>query len=363
MSAIVDFDLSFVGDDYIRAPLWIIGPRSYLSDRAIPLVDVIGVPARSYGGGFLKISGRQDPRSTKGYLRRRERAFFALTGSRPDKGVSDRYYVDLRMFGLGNWSHFINLALPVAVLIRDHFTTLQLSNPVFILDKDPFPAIIELLKYLGFDIHCTNRSVTAPLVQIDFSSSSDAGNIARVSLASISSDIDGLIEEVHVSVGGRIFLNRRPPNRVLKNNAEIREIILDAGFEELFMEDYSAAEQIALVMRASQIIAIHGASLAPLMFRTNANGPLQLIELAPPGHVVPYFRDMIANIPHTYRMVRGVPDPDMAAQAFVDVDTPSMNFTKRFSLSEFMLDPESLRFAFRSLDDVDFPNDTISRTT
>jgi capsular polysaccharide biosynthesis protein len=54
--------------------------------------------------------------------------------------------------------------------------------------------------------------------------------------------------------GDSIFLNRKPPDRYLVNNEEIREDLIAAGYVEVFMEDFGAAEQIAIILRASRIV-------------------------------------------------------------------------------------------------------------
>lgn len=361
MTPLADFRLRLENNEYTRLPLWMIGPRSYFADRAAPIVEVIAIPARAFGKESLRLEARRERRVTRNYFRRREKILHPYRTSLQEEGSSDRYHVDLRVFGLGNWSHFLNKAIPISVLIRDHLSKLNQPEPIFILNDAALSAATQLLEYLGLEYICTNRMVRAPLIRVDFSNISIIDEMSRDLVSSISYDIDRFIKSVPITRGEKVFLNRRPPNRSIINNGEISRILRAAGYDEFFMEDHSAAEQIAIVLRASKIVAIHGAALAPLLFRNKKHGLLQLFEIAPPGHVSPFFRNMITDLPCTYRMIRGVPDSAMASDAFSDVERPSMQFTRKHSLRQFRLDPASLEFAFNSADDENFPMGTIAQ--
>ena len=281
--------------------------------------------------------------------------------SRTEERALDRYYVDLRIFGLGNWSHFLNKALPASIIIRDHLAKLGQPEPIFVLGENVFPAIVELMEYMGLSFIRTSNAVSAAQVKIEFSDLSVLDRLTQNVIPSISSEITRMENEIPRNFGEAVFLNRKPPNRSISNSGEINKILSVAGYVEVYMEDYSAAEQIAIILRASKIVAIHGAALAPLMFRNERHGPLQFLEIAPPGHVVPFFRDMIMDIPCTYRMLRGVPDSAMVSDAFSNLENPSMEFTEKHSLRQFHVDATSMQFALGSMDDKNFPFDTISR--
>ncbi len=361
MSTPKDFDLVFESDEFVRPPLWIIGPRSYFADRAVPLLEVSAVPARSFSKKTLQLTGRQNPSATRNYTGRKDRIIHPIRTSKHLQVDPDRYYVDLRIFGIRNWSHFLNQALPVAVFIKDHLSKLAQQEPVFILNENVFSAITELMERIGLRFIRTNRAVTASQVKVEYSDSSVIDHFARDFLSSLSGDIDALVDEVPKTSGEAVFFNRKPPHRSIVNDEEIGQLLSEAGFVEYFMEDYSAAEQIAITLRASKIVAIHGAALAPLIFRNESHGPLQLFEIVNPGHVVPLFRGMVAGLPCTYRMVRGIPDAEMVSDAFSDVANPSMQFTRKHSLKQFRLDPSSLKFAFDSVNDANFPFGSINK--
>ena len=354
------FELTLEFDDYIRQPVWIIGPRSYLSDRAVPLLDIIAVPARNFGAERITFAGQVEKSATRDYHSRKYKLLHPFQAREEELGVDGVYYIDLRIFGLENWSHFLNKAVPVAVAIREKLISLGEREPVFILNETVFPAILEFMEIIGYRFVCTNRSVEARQVLIEASDLSVIDNLSKKIIIPISPLVYANTARVPNIFGQKVFLNRKPPNRSILNIDVIRDELILNGFVEYFMEDLSASEQIAVILRATHIVAIHGAALAPLMFRNERHGPLSMIEIVPPGHVVPFFRNMVDAIPCAYRMVRGVPDTDLMADAFSNVDEPSMKFTKRHSLRQFNLDLTSLRFAIDSLDSKNFPFDEIS---
>ena len=261
----------------------------------------------------------------------------------------------MRPFGLRNWSHCLNNALPAAVKIREHLAALELPAPVFILKDDTFSKVRDLFGALGLEYLCTDRVVNAPLIRIEIAHGPILNQNAREFTAPIADQIDTLVASVPEMSGTKVFLNRKAPQRSLTNADEITALLTERGYQEYFLEDHSAAEQIAIILRASEIVAIHGAALAPVVFRRPEHGPFQFVEIYSPGHVVPLFRDMTEDLPCTYRMVRGVPNPDMASEAYSEVDSPSMNFTNKHSLKPFRLDPVSLQIALDSTESDDFP--------
>ena len=353
------FELTLDFDEYIREPVWIIGPRSYLSDRTVPLLDIIAVPARKFRAERITFVGQIEKSATRDYHSRKYKLFHPWQAREKELGLDGVYYIDLRIFGLENWSHFLNKAVPVAVAVREKLLSLGERDPVFILNETVFPAILEFMEIIGYRFVCTNRSVEAHHVLSEASNLSVIDNLSKKMIMPISPLVYENTTEVPNIFAQKVFINRKPPNRSILNIDVIREELILNGFVEYFMEDLSASEQIAVILRATDIVAIHGAALAPLMFRNERHGPLRMIEIVPPGHVVPFFMNMVDEIPCAYRMVRGVPDTDLMADAFSNVDEPSMSFTKRHSLRQFNLDPTSMRFAIDSLDSRNFPFDEI----
>ena len=354
-----EFEIVIEEPGYVREPVWMIGPRSYFADRAVPFVEISATPARRFDGESLRIDGKNEVRSTQSFLGRREqilRRFRSRKIPNVEEGV---YYVDLRIFGLGNWSHFLNMALPLSIFIKNYVSKLGGRTSVIINEKVMRP-ITELLDIFSMDYISTDYSVKAPLIDIKFSNGSLSGSVihkrARDFLAPVSGDFDLLDGRIPLNKYNKVFLNRKAPSRFLINNEEVKKFLTEIGYQELFMDEYGADEQIAIIRQASSIVAIHGAALAPLIFRELRHGPFNFIEIAPPGLVDPFFREMVASLSCKYRMVRGVPDASMVDDAYLNVESPSMIFSLKHSSRQFKIDLLSLSFALQSMDDEEFPN-------
>ena len=357
--SLTDFDFTIETDTFIRAPLWMIGPRSYFSDRAVPQLEIVAVPARTMAAETLRIDGRVEQRTTSSFLSRKEKIRKTLNKPNPIDIDPARYYADLRQFGLGNWSHCLNQALPVAILLRDHCLKINQLAPIYILSMDTPSKIRDIFDLLDLSHISTNACITSPLIDISVSNSSIIHQKSREFISSITNQVSRMVLSVPQVASAKVFLNRKPPYRSLINNEEIKSLLNQEGYQEVFMEDLSAEEQIALIIRATDIVAIHGAALAPLMFRNADHGSFRFIEIGTPGHIVPFFRNMVEPLPCFYRMVRGLPNSSMLSDAYMDIEKPSMQFTEKHSLKPFRLDPASLQFAIESMDYRNFPSDAI----
>lgn len=74
-----------------------------------------------------------------------------------------------------------------------------------------------------------------------------------------------------------IYISRaKAQRRFIKNEAEVTVLLAKYNFEIYCLEDYSLAEQIAIINSASNIVSIHGAALALLMFATEGSSVMEL---------------------------------------------------------------------------------------
>ncbi len=64
----------------------------------------------------------------------------------------------------------------------------------------------------------------------------------------------------------RIFVKRNAKKRVFLNRDEVLSDLRDQGFEDVFLEELSPIEQVALFERAEVVVGAHGAGLANLLF-------------------------------------------------------------------------------------------------
>ena len=58
----------------------------------------------------------------------------------------------------------------------------------------------------------------------------------------------------------------------------------------IYPEDLSPQEQLKLFTDAEQIVGIHGAGMAPLLYRDTNKPSLKLVEILSPGHMTNFFR-------------------------------------------------------------------------
>lgn len=159
------------------------------------------------------------------------------------------------------------------------------------------------------------------------------------------SSIRNLLEGKTSDLPRRFFLDRRKGRHLLNGDA-VRQELAEQGFTTVYAEDLSLEEQLALFMRAEDIVAIHGAGLAPILYRTAEDGPFRLIEILSPGHMTLMFRALATELPVDYRAIRGNPDGRMFADAYRVTDTVSP-FIGQHSLEPFFLDLSALKLALQ----------------
>lgn len=76
----------------------------------------------------------------------------------------------------------------------------------------------------------------------------------------------------------KVFLARRGP-RALLNQGEVERCLSGAGYETLYMEDFSVAQQLAIASQARHVVAVHGAAVATLVVNRAIES---VVELLPP---------------------------------------------------------------------------------
>jgi len=142
----------------------------------------------------------------------------------------------------------------------------------------------------------------------------------------------------------RVFLVRRGTRRLV-NEAEIAGHLAARGFVRLHAEDLAVADQFRLFQRAEAVVAIHGAALAPMLYRAPGAPPLALVELFPCGHVTDVWRAVAGQTGGRWVGVRGRLRPEHVRPA-QDLSRPFL----RHSLQDFEADPAAIDRAFAILE-------------
>ena len=112
------------------------------------------------------------------------------------------------------------------------------------------------------------------------------------------------------------------------------------GFQTIYPEDLPVAEQFRLFNAAESIVAVHGAGLAPLLYRHPQGRLRTLVEILPAGHMTDVFRSMAQQVDCNWIGVRVLIKPQYVRPAYA----LGQGFT-RFSLDGFEADPAALERA------------------
>lgn len=319
---------------YLLEPGRLITARSYLIDRAVPDCEVIALPGRLAPGGEIpfELVERMPAPSEHSRLR----AFLKCKSRRRSVPLSGRLGMDCRVTSPQNWSHFLNLHVPLACELarRVGYSPADLT---LILPANTPSFILKAAAYLGFSTQCTDGPVEGPGVSFRLSV-----NITVPQQRKWLED-GGLIERVAQTDGpplpSHLFLARRK-QRAISNQHEVEALLHPLGFTTVYAEDLQVADQFRLFNTAQQIVAVHGAGLAPLLYR-HPHSPLShLVEIMPCGHMADLFRLMAQQVGVSWTGVRGRIKPEYVVPAY-----QNQGMFKKFSLDNFEVDPVALERA------------------
>jgi hypothetical protein len=323
---------------------YLVSAPSYLVDRFVPACEIIRLPARRFGGGtghYALGPGVAAP-DTPGDDSRLRRLAARLRPPAPRPGPAGRVLVDLRRDTLTpkNWAHFLDDYIPTVFHLCAR-TGVAPGAVTLVLPAGTPGFILRAAALFGLDTLCTPLPLRGSVLSFGFETW-NAIRAARADWARLPA-IGAVLAPLRAPEGPplRLFLSRRG-TRVLSNEAEVAAFLAARGYRTVYAEDHSPAEQFRLFARAEAIVAIHGAALAPLLYRA-PDAPLrQLVELFPPGHMTTVFRIVAEQVGIRWAGVRGRLRPEHIRPAYAR-GTP---FT-RHSLQAFHADPEALDLALR----------------
>jgi capsular polysaccharide biosynthesis protein len=311
-----------------------------LVDRAVPRLEFLWMPETIQPGGTLGLRRNGmavSPERRKGWKKHAHRII------RKDPGLDAIHgpVLDLRMNFPENWAHAQIFHLPLASYAREW---LGVSPTLLVTHATP-KYIRALLKHFGFSVVATDREVRGDLV-IPEVSSFDVLRPARRELVLplvVELDRRRTAGEFATELPTKIFVVRKKTRRI-RNDAEISHYLEGLGYVKIYPETLSVPLQIELFNRATDIVAIHGAALAPLLFRSPQAPRFRLLEILTPGHMATSYRLMASQIGGDYVGVRGRIEPEHVRGAY--------DFTtvyKAYSLNDFEVDLESVKAALTIL--------------
>lgn len=320
-------------EGYSLKPSRLITARSFLVDRVVPACEEIILPGREAPGGTIPY-GRVDcmaaPPVQKGWraLLRRRPGPVPLEG---DLGM------ECRIVSPENWSHFLNIHVPLAFELMRRLD-LQPRGMTLVLPARTPAFILKAADYLGLRTQCAGGPVIGPGIAYGFSRNITIPDRRRwLEMAGV---IDRLYAGPRPDLPRHLFLARRG-TRSISNQAEIEAVLAPRGFVTLCPEDLSPADQFQLFNAAETIVGVHGAGLAPLLYR-HPGAPLRhLVEILPCGHMTDFYRLMAQQVECRWTGVRGRLKPEYVRPAY----ELTANIYRQHSLDTFEIDPVSLERA------------------
>ena len=335
-------------------PSWTCGPgrvvtaQSYMIDRFAPGPEILALDPRATGGGEVSLSlgplraAPPEPAGLARQLRRKMRGQAEVSLPGP--------FIDLRAHAPGNWAHFLNNHLPFAAYACRRLG-LELGDLTLVLPETTPAYIRKVAELFGVTFVCTAAEVTG--IGIGFAlrgveaGQASGWTVFRAVRPHWAADpwLRLPLERALTAKGPQaplpdhIFLARRD-TRALTNQAQIEALLAPMGHVTIYPEDLSPADQLRLFQGAREIVAVHGAGLAPLLYRRPDAPPARLVEIMPVGHMTDVYRMMAGQMGLAWVGVRGRIRPEHIDPAY-DL---TKSFTQ-FSLENFSADPLSVKRA------------------
>jgi capsular polysaccharide biosynthesis protein len=98
-----------------------------------------------------------------------------------------------------------------------------------------------------------------------------------------------------------IYISRaRSTRRYVENEDEVCAYLRTLEFEVLYFEDYSFAEQVALIHQAKTVVSIHGAALALIMFMKDNSNVLEFRKKDDASNNMYYYLSNAAHVNYNY---------------------------------------------------------------
>ncbi|MER5173864.1 glycosyltransferase family 61 protein [Thioclava kandeliae] len=313
----------------------LIGARTFLIDRAVPDCEYIELPSKMIAEAVLELERRVTciPAVTASgrFAKLRRRL------SPPDVASIAGPFHDCRRFSPQNWAHLLNDQLPLHFYVCEHFD-LDPTKVTMLLPENMPGYGRRAVEMFGIPVLCTDAAVEgdALISRYPFSSAL-RGERAEWAAAKFPRSVVEKIVQHPAGHAKHIFLSRRDTRKV-SNMGDIQPILDRYGYVTIYPEALSAEDQLRLFHEASHILAIHGAGLAPLLYRQPDSALKHLVEILPCGHMTDNFRVIAQRVNIGWTGLRGRIKPEYVQPA----QSPETTFFNQFSLDDFEVDPVSL---------------------
>ena len=265
---------------------WVIASKSYLVDRIVPDLAWIQLPAFTRTGGeFTLTMNAMAPARPTGRIGIKSR-----WKNLREEPIIFRHdlLVDLRVNAPQNWSLFHNANLPVLCKAASEYGFSIFDVGVLLPANTP-GYIRRSANMFGLNFYCTDKEVPISTITFEPKYADLASDNGTDWLAPYKDELNLKRGSAPAESPKRYFLSRRK-TRNIENEGEVIEFLTANGFETIYPEELSVAEQFAIFDRAEVIVAIHGAGMAPIMYRGTDSNLRLVVEICPVGHMVKNFR-------------------------------------------------------------------------
>ena len=230
------------------------------------------------------------------------------------KGSTDlgrRIVFDMRAKWPENWAHFLMNHLPLLSIAASTFGLAAREITVIVPEGMP-RNIVRFLGLLDLPVAETDGPVRGRPLVVDPQpiNCRESAQKQWVDLPFLDEPITRIARSGDRGLPRRAFLSRRG-TRTLANEAEVIDFLGEGGFVPLYVEDLAAEDQVALFHEAETIVAIHGAALGPLLYRSAASRLGAVVELMPCGHMSPMYRVVAWQVGCRWSGVRGRLKPEL----------------------------------------------------
>jgi len=320
---------------------WLLGAKTLLLDRIVPQIERISLPPAVSAGGTIAIRYEGTtliaPSRRSGLKALKHRL---TTQDRPGTTI-DGPFVDMRDYSPQNWSHALLIHAPLCQAAREALGV----TPTVLFPANIPSYVVRAFELFGFPVVATDWVVSGPLCRVVPSSVDIMKNCATRLVAPLSEQVHAMPAGVgDAALPERIFVARKD-TRAISNQAEIEALLAPLGYVTVYPERLSAPDQIRLFDRATSIVAVHGAALAPLAYRRASQPAVRLVEIMPAAHMTDFDRVIVENIGGKYIGVRGRITVADAAAAY-RFGAPYV----AHSLSNFEVDPETIALGLEMIE-------------
>ena len=304
-----------------------------------PRIEEIRVPGTTVGGGKLSyVLGEDESRLPA----QRKRLRMLSSGRRaPARRLEEAgVIIDLRRHNPENWAHMLTNHIAYVFALADA-TGIDWKDLILLLPANTPDHIVAAAAMFGLRTHLTDDPIMGEAIA--FKAAPWAGNRgvrgdwARMPRVVSALETSVFMSEPEKSLPRRVFISRRDSRR-LANEAEIITHLGARDITTLYAEDLAPKDQFRLLAQADLVVAIHGAALAPLLYRPPTAPPATVVELLPVGHVTLVWRVLAQQVGCRWIGVRGRIEPKHINGGLYDLKRPFL----RFSLDDFIVDPASI---------------------